>query len=112
MLTVLYITSVSTLNTQTLLRVSADDVLLIPSPSGAAPWNITILFRPAGRHSLHSPAGGGLSAAHPSAGLGAGGLLPSGPTPPAGPVLHPLQPGCVQEPAHPTQSEARSGELL
>lgn len=63
-----------------------------PFSPGAAPWDIPVLLRPAGRHRLRGSAGCGFSAAHPSAGPGSRCLLPTGPTPPAGHVFHSLQP--------------------
>lgn len=69
---------------------------------GAAPWNISVLFRPAGWHWLRGYAGCGLSAAHPSAGSGSCCILPTGPTPPTGHVFYSLQPCRLQEPSRHT----------
>lgn len=67
--------------------------------SGAAQWICPVLLRPAERWRLCGTAGGGLSPGDAAAGVGTRGLLPPGPAPTAGPLLHPLQPRCLQEPA-------------
>lgn len=79
-------------------------------PSGAASWNDPLLLRPADRRRLRGPAGGGFPPRHPSAGLGLGCVLPPGPPPSAGPLLHSLQPRRVQEPA--SHSAPRPGHRL
>lgn len=58
-----------------------------------------LLLRPADWWRLRGSAGGGLPLGDSSARAGARCILSPGPTPSAGSVLHPLQPGCVQEPA-------------
>lgn len=73
-----------------------------PPPPGPPSWDDPLLLRPADRRRMRGPAGGGLPLGHPSAGLGAGCVLPPGSAPSAGPVFHPVQPCRIQEPAgHP-----------
>lgn len=84
--------------------------LLYCAPSGAAEWDHPLLLRPADRRGVRGPAGGGLPPRHPTAGLGPGCVLPPGSPPPAGPVLHPLQPRRLQEPAR--HSASRPGHWL
>nr|XP_054603389.1 transmembrane protein 88 b isoform X1 [Nothobranchius furzeri] len=78
--------------------------------TGPSPRHHPLLLQPADRRRLRGAAGGGVPLGHPSAGPGAGGVLPPGPTPPAGPVLHPIQPSRVQEPS--CHAASRSGHRL
>lgn len=84
--------------------------MLSCAPSGAASWDDPLLLGPADRRRVRGPAGGGFPPGHSAAGLGPGCLLPPGPPPSAGPVLHPLQPRRVQEPA--SHSASRPGHRL
>lgn len=67
--------------------------------AGPPSWDDPVLLRPADWRRLRGSTGSGIPLSDPSAGPGTGCILSPGPTPPAGPVLHPIQPGCVQEPA-------------
>lgn len=67
--------------------------------SGPPSWNHPLLFRPADWWRLCGSAGGGIPLGHSTVGAGIGCILSPGPAPPAWPVLHPIQPSCVQEPA-------------
>lgn len=84
------------------LRHHAKRLLSPLVPPGPPSRGNRLLLGPADRRRLRGSAGGGLPLGHPAAGPRAGRLLPPSSTPPAGPVLHPVQPGRVQEPAcHP-----------